>query len=68
MSTKNPLCYSKDEWVEILSRGVLKDSMTKRISESLKHGIPEDLRGFIWTFVTRSASLRNKYYEGKRNF
>ena len=53
----NPLEYTQDDWSLILSRTYPVDLL--RLTQSLKQGIPDNLRKEIWLHLTNARSFRS---------
>jgi len=53
----NPQEYTQDDWAHILSQTIPPDP--QRLSQSLKQGIPDNLRKEIWLHLTNARSFKS---------
>jgi len=63
--------YTKSQWLKILKNNDLDNTSVTELVQSLRHGIPEELRPQIWEFLAQTNSLKqkypSKYYEKLKN-
>lgn len=53
--------FNKSEWEIILSRNDINNINKARLKDSLLDGIPKDLRGRIWLFLTRTTQFSRQF-------
>jgi Rab-GTPase-TBC domain len=53
--------FSRIEWESILKHNDFNNVSKKRLKDSLLQGIPVDLRGDIWAFLTRANQLSSQF-------
>lgn len=57
--------FSFSEWRRILARSEHPSNLSQsRLNESLTRGLPEDIRGEIWYYLSRAAEKRAQYPPG----
>ena len=61
--TKRSKPFTRTEWESILKRNDFNNVSKKRLKDSLLQGVPGDLRGEIWTFLTRANQLSIQFSE-----
>jgi hypothetical protein len=55
--------FSRQEWESILRRNDLDNVKQTRLKDSLLQGIPSELRGEIWVFLTKANQLLSNFSE-----
>lgn len=53
--------FTKNEWETILTRNDISNVSKIRIKDSLLEGIPSDLRGRIWLFLTKTTQFSRQF-------
>eukprot|EP00330_Aristerostoma_sp_ATCC50986_P007331 CAMPEP_0114585268 /NCGR_PEP_ID=MMETSP0125-20121206/8877_1 /TAXON_ID=485358 ORGANISM="Aristerostoma sp., Strain ATCC 50986" /NCGR_SAMPLE_ID=MMETSP0125 /ASSEMBLY_ACC=CAM_ASM_000245 /LENGTH=188 /DNA_ID=CAMNT_0001780307 /DNA_START=390 /DNA_END=953 /DNA_ORIENTATION=+ len=53
--------YSTQQWISVLKNDDIENTPTTDLIDSLRHGIPEDLRPMVWEFLTNVPSFKKKY-------
>lgn len=61
IKTKRTKPFTRQEWEAILSRNDFINVSKPRLKDSLIEGIPEDLRGQIWLFLTKSVNFSRQF-------
>ncbi|OMJ67037.1 hypothetical protein SteCoe_35903 [Stentor coeruleus] len=64
ISEKRSKPFTQREWEMILKHNDYNNVSKKRLKDSLICGVPSDLRGEIWTFLTRANQLSVQFSNG----
>ncbi|CAG9317093.1 unnamed protein product [Blepharisma stoltei] len=59
--------FSREEWDLIIKRNDFDNVSKLRLRDSLIHGVPDDLRGEIWAYLTRASQLSLQFSSGVYN-
>lgn len=58
---KSEKVYSKEEWIYILERENIRDCPYLELKNSLRNGLPMEIRPRIWMWLSGVKNSRNKY-------